>query len=97
MFTLNLPKRLFWDVDFTALDEVKNRRLIIERVFSMGDIQEVKEILRFYDMATIKKEIINAGDLDNKTLEWVSLFLKIPKSKFKCYIKRQSNQAHWNY
>ncbi len=97
MFTLDIPKRLFWDIDFNSLDEIKNRRLIIERVFAMGDIHEVKEIMRFYGLRTIKKEVVNAGDFDNKTLAWLSIFLNIPKTKFKCYIKRQSNQAHWNY
>jgi len=97
MFTLNISKTLFWDIDFSKLDEINNRRLIIERVFSMGDIPDVKELIRFYGIKTIKKEIVNAGNLDNKTLAWTSLFLNIPKSKFKCYIKRQLNQTHWSY
>lgn len=97
MLKINLSKRLFWDIDFNSLDEINNRCLIIERVFSMGELSDVKEIIRFYGLQTIKKEIVNAGSFDNKTLAWLSIFLDIPKTKFKCYIKRQSNQVHWNY
>lgn len=97
MFTLNLPKSLFWDLDINSLDDQKNRRLIIERVFSMGDLPDIKEIVRYYGLEIIKKEVIHAGNFDNKTLAWLSIFLNIPKTKFKCYIKRQSNQVLWNY
>ncbi len=97
MFTLNIPNKLFWDIDLSNFDDVKNRRLIIERVFMYGDISDVKEIIKFYGIKTIKKEIIKAGNLDNKTLSWLTIFLNIPKIKFQCYIKRQSNQIHWNY
>jgi hypothetical protein len=97
MFTLNLPKSLFWDLDINSLDDQKNRRLIIERVFSMGDLPDIKEIVCYYGFEIIKKEVIHAGNFDNKTLAWLSIFLNIPKTKFKCYIKRQSNQVLWNY
>jgi hypothetical protein len=90
MLTINLSKRLFWDID-------TNCCLIIERVFSMGELSDIKELIRFYGLQTIKKEVVNAGNFDNKTLAWLSIFLNIPKTKFKCYIKRQSNQVHWNY
>ena len=97
MFSLAVSKNLFWDVDLTKFDDVRNRRLIIERVLSLGDFSDVRVIMQFYGLETIKEEIVQAGYLDNKTLAWVSNFLDIPKSKFKCYTKKQSNQAHWNY
>lgn len=97
MLSLNLSKNLFWDVEFNSLDETRDKRLIIERAVSMGDLTDIKEILKFYGIEIIKQEIIEAGYLDNKTLAWLSVFLKIPKIKFKCYTKRQSNLIHWNF
>jgi hypothetical protein len=97
MLTIKIPKRLFWDLDLSKIDEIQNRLIIIERVFSMGDIPDIRELIKFYGKNTIKKEIKKAGNLDNKTLAWASIFLNIPKSDFKCYSKRQSNQAHWSY
>jgi hypothetical protein len=96
-FTLDLPHTLFWDVDLENFDNIRNRRLIIERVVTLGDLADLKEIIRFYGLRTIKEEIVKAGNLDNKTLAWASLFLDIPKTHFRCYMKRRSNKAHWNY
>jgi len=97
MFTLNISKNLFWDIDLSKFGDSLNKRLIIERVFSMGDLNDVKEVIQFYGIETIKREIVEAGYLDNKTLSWISNFLNIPKTKFKCFIKRQSNPVHWNF
>lgn len=97
MFSLDLPKNLFWDIDMDRFDNILNKQLIIERVISMGDLQDIKILLHFYGLETIRQEIIKAAYLDNKTLTWVSDFLDIPKTKFKCFQKKQSDQAHWNY
>ncbi len=97
MLTINVSKKLFWDIDLSSFDEQNNKRLIIERVFSMGDVSDVKQTIQYFGIDTIKKEIIKAGFLDNKTLHWVSKFLDIPKTKFRCFTKMQLNQPHWNY
>ena len=97
MYSLKVSKNLFWDIDLQQFDEDKNKRIIIERVFSMGEISDVKTIIQFYGIENIKKEIVNAGFLDNKTIYWVSEFLNIPKTEFKCFAKKQSLQTHWNF
>lgn len=89
MFSLHLSKNLFWDIDLSKFDNIRNMRLIIERVFTMGDLADVKEVFRFYGVETIKQEIIKAGYLDNKTLSWLSNFLDIPKTKFQCFTKNK--------
>ncbi len=94
---LNISKKIFWDINPNKLDEHKNKRLIIERVFSYGDFCDVKEIIKFYGIETIRKEIIEAGNLDNKTISWASNFLNIDKTSFKCFSKRQSNKIYWNF
>ena len=95
--SLKLSKKIFWDIDINHFDEYKNKRIIIERVFSLGDIADIKKIIKFYGLETIKQEIVNAGFLDNKSLYWISDFLDIPKTQFKCFTKKQLNQTHWNY
>ncbi len=96
-FTLDLPSTFFWDIDLNNFDNQRNRRLIIERVFTLGDLDDLKVIIRFYGIDIIKKEIVKAGNLDKKTLAWASIYLDIPKTHFKCYTKRQSEKTHWNY
>lgn len=89
---MKLPLRdtLFWDVDPALFDEQKNRRLIIERVFTLGNIEELKVIFRFYGREVIRKEIVRAGSLDPKTLHFASDLLSIPKEEFRCYRRLQS-------
>jgi hypothetical protein len=94
---LKIRKELFWDIDPAKLDEEKNKRLIIERVFTRGDIDDIRAVFKLYGLHVIKQEIVKAGFLDKKTLKWASDLLGIPLTKFKCYTKRQSNPAHWNY
>ena len=94
---LNVRNELFWDVDPTLLDESKNKRLIIERVINQGNLQELNDIISFYGKATISETIRNLNYIDPKTLNFFALILNIPKSKFKCYIKKQSTNQHWTY
>jgi len=92
-----LPSHLFWDIDISNADDYLMKRLIIERSFSMGDFDEIRKVINYYGIEVIKQEIILAGYLDKKTLNWLSIFLKIPKKNFKCYSRIQSQQTHWNY
>lgn len=92
-----LSKHLFWDMNANLLDKEKNKTIIIERVFNRGDINDIKIIISQYGLETIKQEIVKAGFLDKKTLNWVSSFLNIPKTEFRCYKKTQSKKVHWNF
>ncbi len=93
---LQLRKELFWDVNMARLHVNKHARLIIERVFCYGTVEELREIFTYYGKEKIKKFIVNAGYLDKKTLNFASVYLRIPKEKFRCYEKRQSIPEHWN-
>jgi len=92
---MNIPVRntLFWDLDPIRMDEQKNRRIIIERVFSLGNLDEIKFIFDHYGSETIKKEIVKAGSLDPKTLLFASEVLHIPKEEFRCYRKQLLNKS----
>ncbi len=96
MKNLNLRPELFWDVDSSKLDVEKNKRLIIDRVLSLGTLKEFKAILGVYGKAVIKNEVQNIGYFDVKTLEFIVSYFGIEKHKMKCYTKKQSNRAHWN-
>ena len=95
---MNLPirKELFWDIDTDEMDPLKHRRLIIERVFTLGNLLEFSAIMQFYGRETIREEIMKVGYLDPKTFSFVVNILKIPKTKMKCYIRKQSRPQHWS-
>jgi len=76
------------------MDEQKNRRIIIERVFSLGNLDEIKFIFKYYGTEIIKTEIVNAGSLDPKTLLFASEVLHIPKEQFRCYKRLQLTKIY---
>lgn len=87
MEKMNIRKELFWDVDPDRFNEITNRKLIIERVFCYGTIDELVDLISFYGLQTIRNEIKQAGSLDKKTFEFASTWLGIPKQSFRCYKK----------
>jgi len=92
---LGNSKRLFWDMELSKLHPIKSKRIIIERIVTRGDLPDFKQAIDFYGKSVIIKEITRAGDLDKKTLNWLSLIFEIPLTQFLCYTKRQSNRQHW--
>lgn len=93
---LKIRKELFWDVDSNSLDEHKNRRLIIERIFSLGNLQEIKQAIDYYGKKNVINTLRNLNYIDPKTLNFLSVIFNISKSNFKCYIRKQSSTQHWN-
>ncbi len=41
-------KALFWDIEFSNIDWMKNRSFVIQRVFERGNEEEISETIRFY-------------------------------------------------
>jgi hypothetical protein len=86
---IRFRKSLFWDVPAQALDMDKNRRLILERVFSRGNIEEFRFVNQYYSRDEIRDTIKLIGSLDNRTLHFISKLYQIKNSEFKCYKRNQ--------
>jgi addiction module HigA family antidote len=52
-----IRKNLFWDTDFSKIDWQKNKRSIIKRIFERGNDEEIKEIINFYGIDVVKREL----------------------------------------
>lgn len=50
---------LFWDTDFEKIDWIKQKRAVIKRFFERGNDAEIKEIISFYGLNTIRGELKN--------------------------------------
>lgn len=92
-----LNKTYFWDIDPGLLDENKSKRIIIERVMNLGNLREIKLILKHYGKEEVKKTVCNLNYIDPKTLNFLSLLLHVPINEFKCYTRKQSTNQHWSY
>jgi hypothetical protein len=91
-----LRKVIFWDVNFEKLDVIKNKKLIVDRVLNLGNLNEFRFIMDTYGVDAIREEVKHIGYFDPKTLSFVSSFFQIKKESLACYTKKQSSQAHWN-
>lgn len=94
---MQLPKRLFWDIDPSTLDWHKNARFIIQRVIQRGSIEEWKVLKDVYGLPFIKNEILKIRTLDPKTFHFFAAYFDIQKTDFRCFTTRQSIPKHFNY
>lgn len=96
MKKIPIRKELFWDIDTNNLDVNTHKKLIIERVLSYGNMDELKFILNQYNTNTIKEAIKKIGYLDPKTYHFVLSYFNLSKDQLRCYTRRQSAKQHWN-
>jgi hypothetical protein len=95
--TDQLNKAYFWDTDISQLDAWSSKRLIIERIISFGNLQEIRLIKEFYGVDVIKSTLCDLNYMDPKTLNFTSILFHIPKIKFKCYTRKQLTSQPWNF
>lgn len=55
-----LDKKLFWNADFSKIDYDKSYRSIIERLFERGDVEDIRQVRRYYGDEKVKWVLTNA-------------------------------------
>ena len=91
-----LKNNYFWDVDINRLDQESDKRLIIERVFSLGSLKEINLIMEHYGRKIVLEVLYNINYLDPKTFNFITKLFKVPKKNFKCYTRKQLKPIHWS-
>jgi len=91
-----LSHQYFWDTDVKKLDADHSRRLVIERVFSLGTLEEIRRVIDYYGKPAVVEVLTGLNYLDPKTLHFAALLFDIPLNSFKCYKRRRSGPQHWN-
>ncbi|MBW8049870.1 MAG: hypothetical protein FVQ77_05930 [Cytophagales bacterium] len=94
---MNLPKQLFWDVDYEKIDYDKKRIFVIGRVLNFGTLDEIREVFKRYGVEEVKRCIVKATGLTERSENFWSRILDIPKENFRCYIRKQLNPVQWSY
>jgi hypothetical protein len=94
-FIQKLNPLYFWDINLSGLDESKSYRLIIERVFSLGEVDEINLVIRFYGEKKVLEVLSDLSYLDPKTLNFISKFFNKPIKEFRCHVRKQSKPQHW--
>lgn len=92
-----LSKSLFWDVDRKTIDYKKHSVYIADRVLTMGTMEDFQILKVLYGKPKLKQLVCQIRYMDNRALHFCSAYFNIPVTKFRYYIIKQSNHAHWNY
>ncbi len=90
-------KRIFWDVNFEALDYDAKANFIIERVFERGDVDDIRQCRRYYGDEKVKTALLNTKFLPLHILYLASAVIDEPIEAFRCYKLRQLNPELYPY
>ena len=88
-------RRIFWDVNFDALDYGKRAGFVIERVFERGDVQDVRACRRYYGDDKIRSVLTHAKWLPLASIYLACAILNNELTDYKCYNTALLNPTHW--
>lgn len=92
-----LSEQAFWDVDMKSLDWHLHKSFILERIMQYGTHEDYMKLLILFGKDDVKEAALQANDLDDFSISYLSLTLGTPPSSFKCYKRKQSQGNFWNY
>ena len=90
-------KRIFWDVNFEAIDYDAKARFVIERVFERGDVEDIRNCRRYYGDEKVSEVLLSAKWLPLNTIYFAAAIIDKKITEFRCYIQAQSQKEHWIY
>jgi hypothetical protein len=90
-------KRIFWDVNFEALDYDKRSSYVIERVFERGDVDDIRQCRRYYGDEQVTVVLLNAKYLPERRLHLAAAVIDRPITEFRCYTLRQLTPGLFPY
>ena len=90
-------KRIFWDVDFNLIDYDTKANWVIERVFSRGDVEDIRQCRRYYGDEKVTSALLGAKYLPLDTIHFASAIIDKPIEEFRCFTLRQLNPELFPY
>lgn len=90
-----LKQSYFWDIDISP-GKVVSKRLVIERIFSLGTLDELAFLLSYYGKEEVEKILLGINYMDPKTLNFAAKYFNRSKTDFRCYTRKQSMPQLWN-
>lgn len=84
-----LSKKAFWDVDMKTMNAEQHADYIIQKVFEYGSLNDIQQVLHYYQRDKLVLALTTCNFLFNETLHFASMLFQIPKESFSCYTKTQ--------
>lgn len=72
----NIPSNFLWEYDLQTFNYDRSYKIVIERVLQLGNIEDWKEIVRYYGEPKILETIDWSAQLGEREKEWSRFFLK---------------------
>lgn len=85
-----LSSKAFWDVNYKSIDYNKHAEYVITKVFDIGTLDDVLEVVACYGEDKVKELILNSEALGNGAVEMAYAIFKIKPLELKCYTQKQS-------
>jgi len=82
---MNLPKHLFWDVDYNTLNYEKYDNWVIVRVFERFDAEDIRAVRRYYGDKKLREALLYAKYIFLHRLHLVAAVINEPVENFRCY------------
>ena len=92
----NISKIAFWDVNFDKIDFQENSVFVMNKVFNYGTWADILEILRFYGLERVKKEVVQSSYFKGSALSFLCVILHLTEQDFVSYQQRQKRNPIWN-
>jgi len=93
----SMSPHLFWDVDVQTLDFDTHKAYIVQRVLEYGLQSDWALLKQKMGICAIAEVCKGLRSLDPKSLAFISLISKTPRTEFRCYTTKQSNKELWNF
>jgi hypothetical protein len=80
---------LFWDSDVSKIDFERDASHVIRRVFDIGRLEDIGEVMRIYPNKVIKKTLLEAVYLPENAIYLSSALFNLQPKDFKCSTSKQ--------
>lgn len=89
---------LLWEYDMEDFDWQKSKTVVAQRVVELGTPEDFYAAFDLYSGIEGFREILKTVPyLNELDQHFVCTFFNLKKEELRCYIKKLSNPAHWNY
>ncbi|MDR0294778.1 MAG: hypothetical protein LBH91_01095 [Prevotellaceae bacterium] len=93
-----LPKKLFWDVDWANFDLQKNKKLVVQRVIEYGLPEDYYTLFKLYGGVSGVREIIKEIPCFRypRDISFVCMTFNLKKEDLECYKRQQLRKERMN-
>jgi hypothetical protein len=94
---MQFKKQLFWDVNYDTIQWEEKYRFVIVRVFERGDIEDIRQVRRYYGNDKIRQALLETKYISQHRLHLAAAVIDEPIENFRCYIPKQSTPTLFPY